>query len=269
MAIIALHSGATGLSALSTELDIIANNLANLNTVGFRGSRANFQDLLYQELAQPGAENANGDQRPTGLFVGLGTRVSGTQLDTEQGTALNTNNDLDLLIDGDGFFQVIVEDDIGEGLAYTRAGNFVTNRDGEIVLANDSGRILEPGIQIPEGTSGVSITVDGKVFVMEPGAIEPSEIGQLEIATFINPAGLKHIGENLFIPTAASGDPAVGAPTEDGRGLIRQGFLEGANVDPVTEMINLIKTQRAFEFNSQSIQAADEALQTVGQLRRF
>ncbi|UCD76458.1 MAG: flagellar basal-body rod protein FlgG [Phycisphaerales bacterium] len=270
MAIIALHSGATGLSALSTSLDVIANNLANVNTDGFKSSRTNFQDLLYQEKAQPGTENANGDQRPTGLYVGLGTKVSGTQQNFEdQGPAKSTGRELDLMIDGDGFFQVIVEDDIGEGIAYTRAGNFILNSEGEIVLATDMGRRLEPSITIPENATAISIAADGTVMVGIPGQTDVQEVGTIELATFINPAGLKQIGENLYIPSAASGDPVTGNPREEGRGSIRQGFLESSNVDPTIELINLIKTQRAFEFNSQSIQAADEALQTIGRLRRF
>ena len=270
MAIIALHSGATGLSALSTALDVIANNLANVNTDGFKSSRVNFQDLLYPEKAQPGTENANGDQRPTGLYVGLGTKVSGTQQNFEdQGPARNTGSELDLMIDGDGFFQVIVEDDIGEGIAYTRAGNFTRNSDGELVLTTDMGRRLEPSITIPQNATAISIAIDGTVMVGIPGQTDAQEVGTLELATFINPAGLKQIGENLYIPSAASGDPATGNPREEGRGSIKQGFLEGSNVDPTVELINLIKTQRAFEFNSQSIQAADDALQTIGQLKRF
>jgi len=270
MAIIALHSASTGLSALSTELDIIANNLANVNTVGFKASRANFQDLLYAEKAQPGVENANGDQRPTGLFVGLGTKISGTQFNFEAGPAQGTGQPLDLLIDGDGFFVVQVDPELG-GLAYTRAGNFTVNAERELVLATDQGRRLEPPITIPEGVSrdGIAISADGIVSVLEPGETEISEIGTIQLSTFPNPAGLRQIGENLYVPSTASGDASEGNPGQDGRGMLRQGFLEGSNVDPVTELVNLIKTQRAFEMNSQVIQAADETLQNVGNLRRF
>jgi flagellar basal-body rod protein FlgG len=269
MAIIALNSASTGLSALSTALDVIANNLANVNTDGFKSSRVNFQDLLYQELAQPGTENANGDQNPTGLYVGLGVKVSGTQLNFEQGPALETSRPLDLMIEGNGFFQVQVEDDIGEGIAYTRAGNFTVNSEGEIVLATDQGRRLLPNIEIPDNATGITVRTDGTVSVTVAGQTDPVELDTIQLATFINPAGLKQVGENLFIPTEASGDALTGDPLEDGRGGIRQGFLEGSNVDPVTELVNLIRTQRAFELNSQSIQAADETLQTVSQLRRF
>jgi flagellar basal-body rod protein FlgG len=269
MATIALHSAATGLSALSTQLDVIAHNLANANTQGFKSSRANFQDLLYMERAQPGVENANGNRRPTGLYVGLGVKVSGTQVDFAQGAPTPTERPLDLMIDGSGFFQVEVEDEVGEGLAYTRAGNFAVNENGEIVLATSEGRRMIPEIVIPEDATNVTITADGRVNVTVPSQTEPDEVGVIEIATFINPAGLKQIGENLYLPSAASGDAQVGEPKEGGRGSILQGFLEASNVDPVKELVYLIKTQRAFELNSQSIQAADEALQTIGQLRRF
>ncbi len=270
MAVLALHSASTGLRALSTSLDVIANNLANSNTDGFKSSRVNFQDLLYIERAQPGVENINGDQRPTGVYVGLGVKESGTQVDFRQGAALNTGRELDMMIEGNGFFQVQVEDELGaDGLAYTRAGNFAVSAEGEIVLANDQGRRLVPGIQIPANTTQVEILTDGTVLALVNGEAEAVQIGTVELASFVNPPGLKPIGENLYVRTAASGEAAVGAPLEGGRGAIRQRFLEGSNVDPVVELVSLIRTQRAFELNSQSIQAADEALQTISQLRRF
>ncbi len=269
MAIIALQSAATGLSAQSTALDVIANNLANANTDGFKASRVNFQDLLYIEKAQAGAVNANGDQRPVGFYIGLGVKVAGTQLDFRTGSANRTDRDLDVMIDGPGFFQVEIDNDVGNGFGYTRAGNFAVNSEGELVLISDQGRRLIPCIQIPEGASNISISEDGIVTVDVPNQIEPDKVGQIEIAVFINPAGLKQIGENLFIPTAASRDPSVGDPGQSGRGILRQGFMEGSNVDPITELVNLIRTQRAFELNSQSLQAADEVLQTLSNLRRF
>lgn len=269
MASIALNSAASGLTALSTALDVIANNLANVNTDGFKSSRTNFQDLFYQELQQPGTLNSNGDENPIGLYVGLGVQVSGTQLNFMQGPALSTNRPLDLMIEGNGFFQVQVEDDIGEGIAYTRAGNFTLNSEGDIVLATDQGRRLIPDFQLPADTTGITVRTDGSVSVSIAGQTDPVELGTIELAQFINPAGLEQVGENLFVPSQASGEPLVGDPLEDGRGGIRQGFLEGSNVDPVTELVNLIRTQRAFEMNSQSIQAADETLRTVSQLRRF
>lgn len=267
MAILALQSASSGLSALSTQLDVIANNLANVNTPGYKCSRANFQDLIYVERMQPGVENAIGDQRPTGLYVGLGVRTSGTQLNFEQGAPLTTNQEKDLMIEGVGFFQVTVEDALG-GIGYTRAGNFAINSDGELVLANDVGRRLEPIITIPDDAIKIEVTNDGRVMVLQPGEVEPTEVGQIQIAAFVNPQGLKQVGENLYTQTEASGDPIVGNPSEDNLGTIRQGLLEASNVDPTRELVELIRTQRAFEMNSQSIRAADDVLQQVAQLRR-
>jgi flagellar basal-body rod protein FlgG len=269
MAIISLQSAATGLSALNTNLDVIANNLANVNTTGFKGSRVNFQDLLYQEKAQPGTENANSDQRPTGLYVGLGVQVSGTQVSFEQGSLISTGRPTDIAIDGMGFLQVAVEPDrAANGIAYTRAGALTVNSDGELVLANDQGRRLEPVITIPENAESITFQTTGEVFVQLTGEPEPQQVGTIELATFINPTGLEQIGENLFGESDASGPPIVGAPGEDGRGLIRQNFLEGSNVDPTHELIEMIRTQRAFEMNSQTIRTADEMLRTVSQLAR-
>lgn len=271
MAITALHSAATGLNALSTELDVIANNLANVNTVGFKASRVNFQDLLYIEKKQPGVENPNGDQRPMGLYVGLGVEVSGTDKDFSLGDAMPTGRQLDVYIAGSGFLQVSVEDDRGpRGVAYTRAGNLARNAEGQLVLATDEGRVIEPEITIPDGVpaSAITITSDGRVFVTLPGEEEPDEVGQLELATFVNPGGLKEIGENLFVETAASGPPITGEPAEGVFGHIEQGYLEGSNVDTVKELVALIKTQRAFELNGQVIRAADETLQNIANLRR-
>ncbi|MEM1183570.1 MAG: flagellar basal-body rod protein FlgG [Planctomycetota bacterium] len=268
MASIALQSAASGLNALNTRLDVISNNIANSNTAGYKASRANFQDLIYIERAQPGVENSNGDQRPTGLYVGLGVKVSGTQVNFGQGAPITTDNELDMMIDGPGFFQVDVQDDLGDGTAYTRAGNFTLNSDGEIVLATDQGRRLVPGITVDEDVIAIEVDQNGRLFVLRPGQTDLEEIGQLQIATFVNPAGLKQIGENLFVETSASGDPLLGEPGEEARGVIRQRVLEGSNVDPTRELIELIRTQRAFEMNSQTIRAADEALQQIGQLRR-
>ncbi|MEO0483926.1 MAG: flagellar basal-body rod protein FlgG [Planctomycetota bacterium] len=268
MAVIALQSSSSALNALNTRMDVIANNLANVNTAGFKASRANFQDLVYVERAQPGVENANGDQRPTGLYVGLGVKVSGTQLDFAQGSPLTTGRPLDLMIEGDGFFQVQVEDELGGGVAFTRAGNFTLNSDGEMVLANDQGRRLDPGITLDPDAVGVTIDSTGRIFQRLPGDTEPQEAGQLELATFVNPAGLVQVGENLYVESAASGPPATGEPGTDNRGRLSQGTLESSNVDPTRELIDLIRTQRAFEMNSQVIRAADETLQSVSQLRR-
>lgn len=268
MAIVALHSAATGLSALNTQLDVLANNLANVNTNGFRASRVNFQDLIYQEKKLPGVENAAGDQRPIGLYVGLGVRVAGTQLDFREGAPINTERELDIYIEGPGLFRVQVNDDRAEGgVAYTRLGAFTKNSDGEIVLANDVGRRLEPVIVVPPDATAISVSENGEIYVQIPGEAEPQNIGQIELAWFVNPAGLRQLGENLFAETAASGPPLVGEPGEGGLGITRGGLLEASNVDPTSELVNLIRTQRAFEMNSQTIRAADETLRAVSQLR--
>lgn len=269
MANIALQSAATGLSALNTKLDVIANNLANVNTFGFKASRANFQDLLYIERAQPGVENALGDRRPTGLYVGLGVKVSGTQNDFSQGAPITTNRDLDLFIEGQGFFRVTVENNLGGGVAYTRAGNFALNADGEVVLANDQGRRLDPPITVPADTiPPIKVGTDGRVYALQPGQTQAAEIGQLQLVTFVNPAGMKQIGENLFVETDASGAPQEGEPGADNRGRIRQNIVEGSNVDPTFELIEMIRTQRSFEMNSNTIRAADDTLRAISQLRR-
>lgn len=265
MASIALQSAASGLSALSTKMDVVANNLANVNTTGFKSSRANFQDLLYVERQQPGTENANGDQRPIGLYVGLGVEVSGTQLDFNQGSPIATDRQLDIMVDGLGFFQVQIEN--GQ-TAYTRAGNLTLNSDGELVLANNVGRRIQPSITIPTDAQNITFGSDGRVFVSQPGEPEPQEVGQIQLASFINPAGLKQIGENLFTETSASGAPITGEPSQDHFGRILSGQLESSNVNATFELIELIRTQRAFEMNSQAIRAADETLRSVAQLRQ-
>jgi flagellar basal-body rod protein FlgG len=269
MAVLALHSAATGLNALSTEIDVVANNLANVNTVGFKGSRVNFEDLIYQHREQPGLENANGDQRPAGLQVGLGTRVSNTQLNLEQGSPNATGRELDITIEGNGFLQVDILEEQGTGIGYTRAGNLFTNGEGELVLGNSDGPRVEPGITIPPDASSVSINSSGIVSVMLPDAVDPQEVGQIELATFVNPSGLSAIGGNVYVETVASGPAITGTPGEGQFGTILQGFVESSNVDPVKELVSLIKSQRAFELNSQTIQAADQIMQVVGNLRRF
>ncbi|MEM8782166.1 MAG: flagellar basal-body rod protein FlgG [Planctomycetota bacterium] len=269
MATNALHSAATGLRALSTKLDVLANNLANANTVGFKGSRVNFEDLIYEHKKQPGVENATGTLTPAGLQIGLGVDISNTQLDFSQGSASATERPLDVAIAGDGFFKVTLPNDLGGGVGYTRAGNFFRNNQGDLVLGNSSGFLLEPGITIPDEIPEDRITIskDGTVSVTN-NAGQTTELGQLELATFVNKAGLKSVGGNVFIETDGSGPPIEGEPGTGGLGTIEQGFLEQSNVDPVKELVNLIKTQRAFELNSQTIQAADEVMQVVGNLRR-
>ena len=269
MAIIALQSAASALSALNTAMDVTSNNLANINTAGFKSSRANFQDLLYIEQQQPGIRNTNNDQRPTGLYVGLGTKVSGTQLDFKEGPPVASGNPLDLMIQGNGFFRVGVQDSLGPGgFAYTRAGQFTVNSDGNIVLATDTGRKLDPPIQLTGDYSSVSVDANGQVFVQRPAAQEPELVGTLTMTNFINPTGLKSVGENLYVETGASGPPIEGKPGEQAFGTIQSGMYENSNVDPTTELVNLIRIQRAFEMNSNSIRAADQTLQAIAQLHR-
>ncbi len=268
MAITALHSAASGLKALSTRIDVVANNLANAETTAFKRSRANFEDLMYLTLKQPGTSTAAGEISPAGIFVGLGVRISNTQLDLEQGSLERTDRPLDVGIEGQGFFKVKVMDTVGDGTAYTRNGNFFVNNDGELVLGMGDGYKVIPPINVPPDATDVSISQDGNVEVMRAGQQNPTNVGQLRLTNFVNPQGLKLMGGSLYVETAASGDPIEGNPGENGTGTVLQGFLEASNVDPVKEVVTLIKTQRAFELNSQSIQTADQALQTVANLRR-
>jgi flagellar basal-body rod protein FlgG len=269
MAIISLQSAASALSALNTAMDVTSNNLANINTAGFKASRANFQDLLYIEQQQPGIKNANNDQRPMGLYVGLGTKVSGTQLDFKAGPPVQTGNPLDLTIKGNGFFRVAVQDSLGpKGFAYTRAGQFTVNSDGEIVLATDTGRRLDPRIALTGDYTGVSVNENGEVYVQRPNVAEPELLGTITLTNFINPTGLKSVGENLYVETGASGPPVEGKPGEASFGQIQAGQFENSNVDPTTELVRLIQIQRGFEMNSNSIRAADQALQTIAQIHR-
>ncbi len=269
MAVQALHSAATGLSALSTALDVTANNLANANTVGFKSARVNFDDLLYQEKRQPGVENANGDERPAGLYVGLGVKVANTQFNfSEVGAPQATGQPLDFYIEGDGFFQVDILEEEGGGTGYTRAGTFFRNSEGDIVLGNSDGPRLEPNINIPLEIKNIEVSKDGTVYGFDGQNAEPQNLGQIELSNFVNPPGLKPIGGNIWIETPASGPPINGVPGEGNFGTLLQGHLESSNVDPVTELVSLIKTQRAFEMNSQTIQAADQTLSVISNLRR-
>lgn len=267
MAIIAMNSAASGMKALSTQLDVISNNIANANNDGFKSSRANFEDLLYQYYQEPGAKNTDGDVRPIGVAVGYGTRISGTELDLSQGTFTQTGNALDVAIEGDGFFQVKTLSTQGDGLAYTRTGKFFVNPDGNLVLNSNDGYLLQPPVNIPQGATGITIGKDGRVSYTESGANTTTQGPQIQLAHFVNPQGLIQIGGNLYQQSDASGPVTLGAPGDKGIGTLLQGSVEASNVDPVNELVNLIKTQRAFELNSQSIQAADQMLQQVNNLR--
>lgn len=259
-----LYTAATGMHAQQLNVDVIANNLANVNTAGFRRSRLEFQDLFYQTLRAPGAPSVLlGTEVPTGLQVGLGVRPVGTKMIFTQGTFERTNNSFDLAIEGNGFFQV--QRSNGE-IAYTRAGSF--NPDSQGRLMTPDGLLLAPEVVIPSDAMQVNIEKDGTVSVLVDGQIEPLEIGTVELARFVNPAGLKAIGDNLFLPTGASGEPIVGRPGEDIFGQLAQGFLESSNVNTVEELVHMITAQRAYELNSRVIAASDEMLQTANGLKR-
>lgn len=270
MALNAMHAAATGMKALDMKLNVVANNLANLNTVGFKSSRVNFEDLMYQVRREPGVRDTNDEPNPHGILVGLGVQPSGTQLNFTTGNLELTERPLDIAIEGEGFFQVRTIYNGQEQTAYTRAGNFVRNANGSLVLANTDGSLLEPPINVGEGTpeDRINIGRDGKVQVRQSGTNALVQVGQIQMARFVNPEGLLSIGKNLFLETDASGTPIQGNPQEDGMGALQQSMLEGSNVNPVRELVELIFTQRGFELNSQSIQSADETLRTVTNLRR-
>jgi flagellar basal-body rod protein FlgG len=260
----ALFSAASGMTAQQMNVDNIAHNLANANTVGFKQRRAQFQDLLYQSMVQPGAAAGSQTVVPTGLQLGLGTRPSSNEIIFTQGSFQATNNPLDLVIQGKGFFQV--RRPTGE-IAYTRAGNFHLDRDGGLVTGD--GDAIEPQITLPPEAQSVSIAQDGTVSYILPGQSASQIAGQVQLANFANPAGLNSIGRNLFLPTDASGEPTAGVPGgQEGLGTLQQGYVEGSNVSVVEEFINLIVSQRAYEANSKVVKAADEMYQQVNGLTR-
>jgi len=265
MSIRAMSTAATGMRALSTAIDVIANNIANVNTLGFKRSRTNFEDLFYQELRASGSEAAGGGIVPTPTQVGLGVRLASTQRMFTQGSLQETERELDLAVEGAGFFQIQLPDDIGGGVGYTRAGNFAKDQDGQLATVN--GRLAIPPITIPADAQKTEIGDNGVVAVLQTGETELTAIGTLELAHFPNPEGLKAIGENLYVETHSSGPPTVDQPGNGGLGLIQQGFLETSNVEVVKELVGLIENQRAFELNSQSIKTADEMLQVAAHLR--
>ncbi|MEK6675372.1 MAG: flagellar basal-body rod protein FlgG [Planctomycetota bacterium] len=269
MAITALQAAASGMRALDVKLNVVANNLANINTHGFKRSRVNFEDLIYQTKREPGIPNAANEPIPHGIMVGTGVKVSGTQLEFTPGAVDTTNNALDFQIDGEGFFQVTTVQDGSPITAYTRGGNFARNATGNLVLGSSDGPVLDPPVTLPDDTIEISVGRNGEVRVRQQGANTLNTVGQVELARFVNPEGLKQIGRNLYIETDASGAAVSGPPQTDGLGSINPNSLEMSNVDPVRELIDLITTQRAFELNSQSIQSADESLRIVSSLRRF
>lgn len=258
-----LWTAASGMEAQALNIDVLSHNLANVNTTGFKKGRADFQDLMYETLRLPGSPSTTSTQVPTGIQVGLGTRTAAIQKIFLQGDYKATKNELDMAIEGDGFFQITKPD--GE-IAYTRDGSFKLDSDGRIVTSD--GFLLEPEISVPPDAMTISIGIDGTVSVLQAGQSEPNEIGTIELGNFINPAGLNSIGRNLYLPTAASGDVVTGTAGEDGFGTIAQGFLEMSNVSVVEEMVKLISAQRAYEINSKAIQASDEMLQLANNIKR-
>ena len=259
----ALWTSASGMIAQQTNLDVTTNNLANVNTSGFKKKRADFADLLYQINREPGAPVEPAAMVPTGVQVGLGVRVVGTPRIMTQGNLQVTDRPLDITIEGDGFFQVLQPN--GE-VAYTRAGGW--NLDGEGQVVNTDGLLIEPAILVPEDATEIMISPEGLVSVKIDGQPEPEEIGQIELARFVNSGGLRAIGKNLFLETAASGAPIVGNPGDEGLGQVHQGILEMSNVQVVDEMVNLIIAQRAYEANSKGVQTADELLRIANGLKR-
>ena len=258
-----LWTAATGMSAQTLTIDVTANNLANVGTNGFKKSRAEFQDLLYQALRPAGVSSSDSTQVPTGIQVGHGTSPSAVNKVFLQGELQETRSELDLAIEGDGFFQILHPN--GETV-YTRDGAFKVDSDGRMV--NGDGFLLEPEITIPSDTVAISIEIDGRVEVLRAGQTTPTQIGTIDLARFVNPAGLHSIGRNLFVPTSASGDAMVGTAGQDGFGTLAQGYLEGSNVSVVEEMVSMIVAQRAYESNSKAIQASDDMLKMANNLVR-
>lgn len=260
----ALFTAATGLNAQQTLVDNTANNIANVNTNGYKRGQIDFQDLIYLTQRSPGAEAAQGLNIPTGLQIGSGVRVAGTTKLFQEGVLLNTGNQFDVAIEGQGFFQINLPDG---SIRYTRDGALRLNQNGQVV--NSDGFILQPPLTIPNDAVSVGIGTDGTVSVITSGAPNTStQIGQLSIVRFINPAGLFAQGSNLFSETAASGPPLIAIPGQNGAGMIRQGFLEGSNVDVVSELTNLILAQRAYEFNTRAVRTSDDMLANLNNLSR-
>jgi flagellar basal-body rod protein FlgG len=251
----------TGLDAQQTQLDVISNNLANVSTNGFKRARAVFEDLLYQTLRQPGAQSTQQTQISSGLQIGTGVRPVATERLHTQGNLQQTGNSLDMGIQGSGFFQIELPDGT---TAYTRDGSFQLDSQGQLVTA--SGYTLTPSITIPSDTVTLTVGKDGTVSVQQAGQSSPTQIGSIQVATFVNPGGLQSVGENLYLETASSGTPTPNTPGLNGAGVINQNYVETANVNVAEELVNLITTQRAYELNSRSIQTSDSMLGRLTQL---
>ena len=251
----------TGMEAQQTQLDHISNNLANSATNGYKRSHAVFEDLMYQTLRQSGANSTEQTTLPTGLQVGLGTRAVATSRQFTQGSLQQTGNNLDVAVKGQGFFEIQLPDGT---TGYTRDGSFQVSATGQLVTSN--GYTVQPGIVIPANAQSVTVGADGVVTIALPGQAAPQQVGQLQLASFVNPAGLEPRGQNLFAETASSGTPNAGAPGSNGLGSLAQGFLEGSNVNVVEELVSMIQTQRAYELNSKAIQTSDQMLQRLSQI---
>lgn len=251
----------TGMEAQQTQLDTISHNLANTSTNGFKRGHVVFEDLIYQNLRQAGAASSEQTQLPTGLQVGLGVRPVATSRSFSQGNLQQTSNNLDVAIKGNGFFQIQMPDGT---TAYTRDGSFQVDANGQLVTNN--GYPVQPGITVPANAQSITIAADGTVNVALPGQAAPTSIGQIQLASFVNPAGLEPRGQNLYAETAASGTANTGAPTSNGLGSVQQGYVETSNVNVVEELVSMIATQRAYELNSKAIQTSDQMLQKLGQL---
>ncbi len=251
----------TGLDAQQTQMDVISNNLANVSTSGFKRARAVFEDLLYQTIRQPGAQSSEQTQLPSGLQIGTGVKPVATERIFTQGNLQQTGNSKDVAIQGNGFFQVLMPDGT---TSYSRDGSFQVDANGQLVTA--SGYAVQPAITIPPDTQSLTIARDGTVSVQQAGSATPVTVGTLQLAMFVNPAGLQSLGENLYGETAASGTPSSNAPGSNGAGLLNQGYVETSNVNVVEELVNMIQTQRAYEINSKAIQTSDQMLQRLTQL---
>jgi flagellar basal-body rod protein FlgG len=251
----------TGLDAQQTQMDVISNNLANVSTAGFKRSRAVFEDLLYQTIRQPGAQSSQQTQLPSGLQIGTGVHPVATERIFTQGNLQKTDNNLDVAIQGNGFLQVLLPDGT---TAYTRDGSFQVDSAGQLVTA--SGYTVQPAITIPANAQSITIARDGTVSVTQPGVATPTQVGTLQLATFVNPVGLESKGENLFVETGASGTPSTNTPGTNGAGVLQQGYVETSNVNVVEELVNMIQTQRAYEMNSKAINTSDQMLQRLSQL---
>jgi flagellar basal-body rod protein FlgG len=268
MSVQTLYTAATGMNSLETKLDVIANNLANSNTTAFKRGTVNFEDLFYRNLKLPALQDATGNYTPTGIAVGLGTRVQSTGTDFTQGNFIETNDQLDVAISGRGFFQV-TDPNTGQ-IVYTRAGNLALNSTNQLVVESAQvGRVLQPAISLPQDYTGIIIGQNGSVQVQQYNNTNFTQVGQLQLANFVNPEGLLKLGENLYQYTNASGPPLLANPGQNGVGTLQQSALEASNVEPVTELVDLITTQRSFELNSQALQAGDQILQLVANLRRY